>query len=275
MNSLPDRILSRFAASDGVTLRYAVDDYTDPWQSAPTLILLHAVMGNHRRAYRWVPVLARHFRVVRPDMRGHGQSVRSAAHDTTLNRLVQDVIELADHLDCTTFHLAGASAGGIIALQVALDHPGRVATLACYATPPGLKRHTQIDHDAWIAQIKSKGMRKFFEDTIAERFASDTDPGFVGWFIEEASRTDQDFLFHFIPMMREIDQSSRLHEIRLPTLAVVPGADPHIALSQYKALLAIPQCKLVVYEGLPHNIVDAVPERCAQELLHFLLKRRA
>ena len=79
MNSLPDRILSRFAASDGVTLRYAVDDYTDPWQSLPTLILLHAVMGNHRRAYRWAPILARHFRVVRPDMRGHGQSERSAA----------------------------------------------------------------------------------------------------------------------------------------------------------------------------------------------------
>ena len=267
--------LRGFTASDGVTLRYAVDDYTDPWKPAPTLILLHAVMGDHRRAYRWVPVLARHFRVVRPDMRGHGQSEGAAASGTTLNRLVQDVIELADDFGCATFHLAGASVGGIIALQTALDHPQRVATLACFATPPGLKRHTRIDHDAWISSIKSKGLRRFLEETITERFPPGTDPAFVAWFIEAASRTDLDFLFRFIPMMREIDQTPRLGEIRQRTLAVAPGADPHVALDQYRALRAIPGCEFIVYDGLPHNIVDAVPERCAQELLQFFLKSGA
>ena len=33
----------------------------------------------------------------------------------------------------------------------------------------------------------------------------------------------------------------------------------------------IPDCEFVVYEGLPHNITDAVPDRCAQELKRFLL----
>ncbi|MGZ5141811.1 MAG: alpha/beta fold hydrolase, partial [Burkholderiales bacterium] len=168
------------------------------------------------------------------------------------------------------FHVAGASVGGIIALQIALDYPERVATLACFATPPGLKRHTNIDHDAWISQIKSAGLRAFLESTIGERFPAGTDPGFIGWFLDEAGRTNAEFLFRFIPMMREVDQSGRLPEITQPTLAIVPGADPHIALEQYEALRQIARCEFVVYEGLQHNIVDAVPERCAQALLEFI-----
>ena len=262
--------MNEFITSDGVTLQYALDDFTDPWKKAPTVILLHAVMGDHQRAYRWVPILSRHFRVVRPDMRGHGRSEVPDAGKLSLARLAQDAVELADHLGCHAFHVAGASVGGIIALQAALDHPQRIATLACYATPPGLKRHTRIDHDKWISQIKSGGLHAFLESTIDERFPAGADPGFVKWFVDEASRTNPEFLYRFIPMMRQVDLSARLHEVPQPTLAVVPGADPHIALEQYEALRQIPHCEFIVYEGLQHNIVDAVPERCAEELLRFI-----
>jgi 3-oxoadipate enol-lactonase len=261
-----------FKTSDGVTLHYALDDFTEPWLTPQTIFLLHAAMGDSQRAYRWVPVLARHFRVVRPDMRGHGLSGVPADGALTLARLVDDVAELANHLDCAAFHVAGASVGGIVALQLALDHPERVATLGCFATPPGLKRHTQINHDEWISRITKSGLRGFLEDTIAERFPPGTDAGFIRWFIDAASRTNVDFLFQLIPMMREVDQTSRLHEIRQPALAVVPGDDPHIARAQYETLRAIPDCEFVVYDGYQHNIVDAVPERCARELLGFLLK---
>ena len=262
---------NHFTTSDGVRLHYALDDFTDPWRSPPTVFLLHAVMGDSQRAYRWLPVLTRHFRVVRPDMRGHGQSDVPTCGELSLNRLVDDVIELANHLGCATLHVAGASVGGIIALQLALDHPARVATLGCFATPPGLKRHTRINHDEWIATIRSKGLRAFLADTIDERFPPGTDADFIHWFIDTASRTDPEFLIRLIPLLREVDQTARLPEIRQPTLAVVPGADPHIALTQYETLRAIPDCEFVVYDGFQHNIVDSVPERCAHELLRFLL----
>ena len=262
--------MHEFETTDRVRLHYALDDYTDPWETSPTLILLHAVMGSQARMYRWVPVLARKFRVVRPDMRGHGASAVPAGCAVSLERLVEDVIELADHLGCTSFHLAGASAGGIIALQSALDHPERVRTLACFATPPGLKGHTRIDHDQWMADIRAKGLRAFVQSTVGSRFPLGTDPRFVQWFADEAAKTDVELLFRFLPMMRQLDQSARLGEVRSPTLAVVPGADPHIALDQYEVLRRIPRCEFRVYEGLQHNIVDVVPERCANDLLRFI-----
>ena len=82
-----------------VRLAYTIDDFTDPWLKAPTLLLLHAAMGHSRRYYAWVPRLCRHYRVVRMDLRGHGASaVPPAEPPLTMERLVQDIAELLDHL---------------------------------------------------------------------------------------------------------------------------------------------------------------------------------
>lgn len=170
--------MQNFTASDGLRLSYVVDDHTDPWRPRETLFLLHAVLGSSRRFYPWIPVLSRHIRVVRLDMRGHGESGVPDEHPFSFQRLLQDVLELTDHLRCAQFHLAGSSAGAIIAMQLAMDHPQRVKTLANFAAAPGLS-NTNIDHTKWIASVKAKGLRGFFESTIAERFPPGADPAFV------------------------------------------------------------------------------------------------
>ena len=53
--------MESFVAGDGMRLAYHIDDFTDPWKRAPTLLLLHAAMGSARRYYAWVPTLARHY----------------------------------------------------------------------------------------------------------------------------------------------------------------------------------------------------------------------
>jgi 3-oxoadipate enol-lactonase len=228
-------------------------------------------MGSARRFSRWVPILARDFRVVRADLRGHGATEIPNDGQLSIERLARDVVELADHLECEKLHLAGSSAGAIAAIQAALDYPERVETLASFAAMPGA-RNSQIDPEAWIARIRSVGLQRFLTDTIDDRFASGTDSGFIDWFVTEAARTDTEFLARFVRLMASLDQSARVHEIRCPTLAVVPGHDPLATKEQYGILRdRVLDCRFVVYEGLPHNITDAVPERCAEELRTFIL----
>ena len=266
--------MHELTASDGLKLRYAVDDFSDPWRPQETLILIHAGMGSSRRLYKWVPILSRHFRVVRPDMRGHGETQIPGPNQLSITRLAQDVIELADHLGCEQFHLAGSSAGAIVAMQTTLDYPKRIKTLSNFASTPGLK-NSLIDMNKWVNHIRAKGMRGFLEETIHDRFPNVADAGFLQWFIEESAKTNAELFYRFGPMMKEVDQTDRLHEIKCPMLNVVPGHDPLGAPGQYEVYQKhVPHCEFIVYEGLPHNITDSAPERCAEDLLRFLLKHR-
>jgi 3-oxoadipate enol-lactonase len=129
--------VQHFTASDGLQLAYAIDDFTDPWTSASTLLLLHAAMGHSGRYYAWVPRLSRHYRVVRMDLRGHGASgVPPADPPLTMQRLVKDTAELLDHLDCKSAHIVGNSAGGYVGQNLAMTSPERVRSLMLFGSTP-------------------------------------------------------------------------------------------------------------------------------------------
>lgn len=132
--------MTSFTASDGMRLAYYIDDFTDPWKEAPTLLLLHAAMGSAKRYYAWVPPLCRHYRVVRMDLRGHGCSeIPPAEISLTLDRLVTDVTELMDHLGVGRADVVGNSAGGYLGQQLAMNYRDRVRSLMLFGSTPGLK----------------------------------------------------------------------------------------------------------------------------------------
>jgi pimeloyl-ACP methyl ester carboxylesterase len=259
-------------ASDGLSLAYYVDDNTDPWAEGPTLLMLHAAMGSAERFYAWVPRLSRHARVVRLDLRGHGNS-QTPAPDSPLDmdRLVGDVLDLLDLLDCRCAHVVGNSAGGYIAQNLAMAHADRVSSLMLFGSTPGL-RNSQAA--TWLPRIARDGIAKFLGDTIADRFVPGTDPRLIEWFIAGAARCDPAFAGRFVGLMASLDWSNRLGEIRCPTLLVIPGAETVGSISNYDVMRErIPDARLIAYEGLPHNIGEAVPERCADDVLAFLRGR--
>jgi pimeloyl-ACP methyl ester carboxylesterase len=265
-------MMDKFTASDGLRLSYCVDDYTDPWRKSDTLVMVHAAMGSARRFYAWVPHLARDFRVVRLELRGHGESAVPGPDQLTFERLTRDVIELFDQLGVERAHLMGSSAGAFVAQSVAANHPQRILTLACFAATPGMKKG-KTDYSSWVARIGAKGVAAFLRETIRDRINVDAvEPGFVEWFIAESARAPVEVLARIVPMMAGMDLTPELPKIRCPTLVVVPGGDPIHEVDEYRALeRLIPDCEFIVYEGVPHNITDAMPDRCARELKRFLL----
>jgi pimeloyl-ACP methyl ester carboxylesterase len=263
-----------FTTSDGVRLAYAVDDCTDPWTTPPVVVLLHAAMSNLRRFYAWVPLLLRDFRVVRLDARGHGDS-QTPGPDTslTIDRLTRDTVELLDHLGIERAHVSGSSAGGYVAQWLAITQPRRVAKLALFSTTPGLAHADPGARvDTWPATVRARGVDGLLAETVAARVdPARVDAGFVRWMVAEAGRMDRDFTARFLEAMARLDLAARVHEIAAPTLVVVAGGDTVCGRAGTEALRRIPDHRWVVYEGLPHNITNGVPERCASDLRRFLL----
>lgn len=262
-----------FATSDGLTLAYYIDDFTDPWHPAPTVVLLHAAMGSARRYFAWVPHLARHHRVVRLDLRGHGKSqVPSPEQELRLDRLVRDVVELLDHLGLESAHIVGNSAGGYLGQQLAMTSPERVRSLALFGSTPGL-RNSQAP--SWIPQIQAKGLRGFLAETIRDRLPVDADPGLVEWFLDEAGRNDPAYIAKFVLLMASYDWSDEVARIRVPTLVVIPGGETVGSIRNYEPFRRLPDGEIKIYDSLPHNICDAVPDRCAADVRDFLQRRFA
>jgi pimeloyl-ACP methyl ester carboxylesterase len=260
-----------FATSDGIGLAYYIDDFTDPWKPAPTLLLLHAAMGSARRYFAWVPHLARDYRVVRLDLRGHGESqVPPGGQELRLERLVTDAVELLDHLGVASAHVVGNSAGGYLGQQLAMNMPARVRSLALYGSTPGLKNSQAT---SWIPQIEAKGLRGFLAETIRDRLPEDADPGLATWFLDEAAKNNPAYIGKFVLLMASYDWSDQVDHITCPTLVVIPGGETVGSVANYEPFRKLGDVEFRVYDGLPHNICDAVPDRCATDLRDFLRRR--
>ena len=263
--------MESFTTSDGMILTYDFDDFTDPWKGAPTLLLLHAAMGSARRYFGWVPHLSRDYRVVRLDLRGHGRSqVPAADQPLALERLVADVGELLDHLGLEAAHIVGNSAGGYLGQQLAMTRPERVLSLSLFGSTPGLKNSQA---PSWIPQIQAKGLRGFLAETIRDRLASDADPGLVDWFLDEAAKNDPAYIGKFVLLMASYDWSGAVQRIGCPTLVVIPGGETVGSIANYEPFRKLRDVEIKVYDGLPHNICDAVPDRCAEDVRDFLRRR--
>ena len=263
--------MKTFRSHDGLEIAYYEDDFTDPWTKPDTLVLLHAAMGNSRRWFRWVPRLARHFRVVRMDLRGHGASQKPRPEEPfSLEQLVGDAARLIEIVGGGAVHLVGNSAGGYVAQKLAVGQPEKVKTLALFGATPGLKNskaHT------WIPIVQKVGLRKFLADTIHERFDDQADPELVRWFIEQAGSNDPAFIGRFVLHMCTHDFMDELRAIKCPTLIVAAGKEPIGDASAYQQMHErIAGSKLIQYDVASHNIGDQYADRCTDDLLRFLGK---
>ena len=106
--------------SNDLEMHYLIDDYTDPWDTPETILLLHGSSESGAMWFGWVPHLARQFRVVRPDMRGFGRSTPMPRdYAWRIDDVVDDFANLMQQLGIERFHLVGAKIAGTIARRFA------------------------------------------------------------------------------------------------------------------------------------------------------------
>lgn len=265
--------MQKMTASDGLSLAYRIDDFTDPWTKPETVFLLHSAMSSSRRMYAMVTHFARRFRVVRMDLRGHGESqVPREDQPLTLARLTQDVSELMDHLGVQRGHFVGVSGGGYLAQQLAIHDPDRVLSLVLLASRPGFK---DSNGAAWIPEMERRGLRTFIADTIADRLpVGEVSQAQIDWFLDEIARNDPAFVRRFVLYMTTQYWMDDLAKVRCPTLIVAPRGDAIGNANAYQQMHAlIKDSELVTYEVESHNIADYMADRCAEDAMAFLNRR--
>jgi len=99
--------------------------YNDIGTGTP-IVLLHG-LGSKKEA--WAPQhdLAQHYRLIMPDLRGHGETVLE--EDLTIKNFALDVIQLLESLHIPSAFICGLSLGGIVAQEIYKQRPAMVKGL--------------------------------------------------------------------------------------------------------------------------------------------------
>ena len=266
------------AVSETLNVHYEVDDFTDPWEERPFLVLQH---GNGRTGefwYRWIPYLSRYYRVIRPDMRGLGQSGMplDLNRDITLDLLLSDLTAIFRDVGAESVHYCGESMGGILGLALAARSPELVKTLTIVSTPvfieEQMKSRYAMGHGSRIEAMQAMGIREWVAATTRKtRLPADSEPGLFNWYVDEFAKGDPDVQVAMSKLVNSANASALLGDVKAPVLGLYPNAG-QITSEQQIGLLEeqLSNFRLLRLPTDYHMVQLLFPEQCTEALIVFL-----
>ena len=255
-----------FATRDGVRLYWKLDGD----DGAPPLVLLNSIGTDMALWDGCIPALARRFRTLRIDTRGHGAS-DAPPGDYGMAMLADDIVAVMDAAGVERAAIAGVSLGGMIAMQLALDHRDRVTALALICTS------ATMDPAAWrdrIATVRGHGTAAI-ADLAMGRFLS---PGFVRAHPAAAASVRRglvamadDGYAGAGAAIRDMDLIGRLPGLALPVLVIAGDRDLSTPFAGHgeRIAAAIPQAR-VAHLDAAHLAPIEAPAGVATLLADFL-----
>jgi 3-oxoadipate enol-lactonase len=262
--------LSRLRVSDDCELAVRVDDYVLPWDQKPPVVMLHGLAESGEAFRRWVPYFATHHVVVRPDLRGYGDSTPMASDYTyRLQALGMDVIRLLDTLRFDRVFLIGGKIGGTLAMHLAASHPDRVIAVAAVAAPVSLTSFAERA-PMWRKQIREQGVNAWVRETTQFRLGTSLSPQAVDWWVELMSKTAASTLEAFLQMVPTVDVSAEVPRIKCPTVVITTTGSGLASVDSVKAWQqTIPASVLEVLPGDSYHVAATDPDACARIVRQF------
>jgi 3-oxoadipate enol-lactonase len=256
-------------------LSYRVDDFTDPWCEPGMILMLHGNAESSLSWYGWVPTLARHYRVVRPDMRGFGASTPMPRdYPWTLDRLIGDFCALMDELGAERFHLVGAKIGGTIARAFAARRPERVRTLTVAGTPPPFRVGAEERVPGLVEQFEQHGVEHWARESMGGRLGSAFPPQGAEWWTQFMGRTAVSTQIGFMGTIACADIRDDVPKIACPTLVITTEGSGLASVEETRAWQqTIPDSELLVLPGDSFHVATTDAEHCAEATLAFIRRR--
>jgi 3-oxoadipate enol-lactonase len=265
--------MPKFHIAPDVEMHYLVDDFTDPWREADTILLIHGNNESSRAWYGWIPHLARHYKVVRPDMRGFGDSTPMPRDfPWTLDVVIDDYVRLMDALGIPRFHLVGAKIGGVIARVFAARYPERVRTLTVVGSPPPVRADAETRAKR-VKEVEERGIEYWARHSMAMRLGTTFPHEGVEWWIKYMGRTPVSTEAGFVGTINFSDITAVIPKIKCPMLVIASGESNFVSVEQTRAWQQqVPHSELVVLPGDSFHLAATDPDRCAEATLEFIAR---
>ena len=234
---------------------------------APAVLLLHSLGTS---AAIWNPILPAltEFRVIRPDMRGHGHTATSPG-PYSIDLLAHDALAVLQHLDIHRVAVVGLSIGGLIAQQLAHLAPNRVTSLVLMDTALAIPPASLWSERA--ALVRSSGMVSVVDGVIARWLTPAAPAHTVDQLRRMILATQPEGYAACCEAIAAADLHMQSATISASTLIIVGADDPATPVASAEALRAtIPGARLKIIPHASHIPTAEQPAAIAAALLRFL-----
>ena len=255
--------------------------HVDVSGSGEPIVLLHGFTGSAAAMAPLTQHLVDGFRVIVPDLVGHGRSsVPDELDSYTVGSMVRHVLAVADGHGCETFHLVGYSMGGRIALDLGCHFGHRLRSLVLIGTSAGLadeeararRRRTDEDLarlietdldrfvDRWMDNPMFAGQKRLGDDFLAtaraQRLASD--PNGLAASLRAAGTGSMTPLH------------DHLGTCTVPTMLVAGGDDEKFRAIAAELSVALPHSATAIIAGAGHSAHLEQPVAVATRIRDFV-----
>ena len=224
--------------------------------------------------------LVKDFQVVTFDPRGIG---KSKAFETDLKNLsmrvfAEDVLQILDELEIEKAHILGASFGGFVAQEFALEFPERLNKLILACTSFGGAHHVAPDWEVLMAFASTDGMntseriRKFMTPAFTEEFnKNNAETVEKVCKLREESIVPESVYTSQLKAATTFDFENRVSEIKNKTL-ILTGDKDRVVPMQNSVNLAgkMSNAKLEIIENGSHMFFIEKADEFNQKVRNFL-----
>jgi 3-oxoadipate enol-lactonase len=248
--------------------------YTDAGRG-PVIVMLHGFPFNRSMWRGQIEKLSSSFRVIAPDLRGHGGTTVTS-DPSTMEEMAEDVVALLDDLNVSRAVVCGLSMGGYVALALYRAHPSRVRALVLADTRPQADtEETRRTREENARRALAEGMEPIADAILPRLFSTRTRESAL----EVVARVREMMLgvnaegaaAALRGMALRRDQTDMLSKIDVPALVIVGSEDTVTPPSDAEAMRErIEGSRLVVIEGAGHVSNLERPEEFDRALVEFL-----
>jgi pimeloyl-ACP methyl ester carboxylesterase len=207
-----------------------VDLVTRDEGAGPVILLLHGVGGSHAVWNEVIPRLVPEFRVLAPDLRGHGRTPAPAGSVFDVPEFLGDLHRLLEGKGVRAAHWVGLSGGALLALRAALEQPASVRSLTMVSGSAYTDAHTRSVVERWAETYAKEG-----PDAFALRLLKDL--YYPDWIEEHLDYADevrrevahQDFraAVRWSAALANFDERNRIATLSRPLL-LMQGMDDQV-----------------------------------------------
>jgi pimeloyl-ACP methyl ester carboxylesterase len=251
-----------------------IEVYYETAGEGPPVLLLHGLGSSTLDWEYQVPELARSYRVITMDVRGHGRSSRPPG-PYRVTQFAQDAVALLRTLNAAPAHVVGLSMGGMIAFQMAVDASEAVRSLTIINSGPAmiLQGMQKAALALRFAIVRLFGMKTMGGMIAKKIFPLPDQAELRQTLIARMAENDPRAYLDAVRAINGWSVEERIGEIQCPVLIVASDQDYTPVAWKHAYAAKIPGARVAVVKDSRHVAPVDQPEQVNQILLQFLARQ--